>query len=519
MPITNLVNLRRSPSGRSTRYDQQTETSGKDEIDTPSLAYRRMEARWDLVDDLRGGSDTMRDGGATWLPQETGESDKHYKDRLNRTFLLPAYDQTLDKLVGKPFSRDISFNEDEMPRRIKAMIDNFDGEGTSASLFFRAVFEEAMHRGIVHVLVEFPQTGGTQSLAQEDGLLPRGVMVTAVNLRGWKHDLETGELLEARILVAKEVEDGAFGEKVILEVQHWTREWVQLYRGDAKASSSANSNTTKFLPMGEPIPHTFGAIPLATLNLREPGSFESRPMLWGLAEMNLEHWQKKSDQDNLLHVARVPILARFGFRADELKKDLVVGAGRSVGTTSEGARIEFIEHQGRALGAGSDDLARLEEQMEREGLQPLVRRVSSQLATSMAVGDAQESNELQGWARLLEMFVGQCFELAARWTGEELPDKFQADVYNDFGLAQRAEQDLRTMDAARSRGDLSRETYLREVKRRGVLADGFDVEEELERIEEEGDQEPDISLETMLPAVPPGAPAPEPEPEPEPAGA
>ena len=59
-------------------------------------------------------------------------------------------------------------------------------------------------------------------------------------------------------------------------------------------------------------------------------------------------------------------------------------------------------------------------------------------------------------------------------------------MFRDFGLVARSHQDLATRDAARSRRDLSLETYLGELKKRAVLGEDVDIDEELQRLDAEG---------------------------------
>lgn len=41
---------------------------------------------------------------------------------------------------------------------------------------------------------------------------------------------------------------------------------------------------------------------------------DGKPPLIELAHLNVKHWQSQSDQDNILHVIRVPILVRIGIQ-------------------------------------------------------------------------------------------------------------------------------------------------------------------------------------------------------------
>src|SRR6202012_5493868 len=67
------------------------------------------------------------------------------------------------------------------------------------------------------------------------------------------------------------------------------------------------------------------------------------PPMIELAYMNVEHWQSKSDQQTILHVARVPIL----FGKDIGDSPVAVGAGAMISASSKDADIKYVEHSGK----------------------------------------------------------------------------------------------------------------------------------------------------------------------------
>ena len=70
-------------------------------------------------------------------------------------------------------------------------------------------------------------------------------------------------------------------------------------------------------------------------------------------------------------------------------------------------------------------------------------------------------------------------------------------VNKDFGVSMLDAQMLTAMLSAVNTGQMSRETFLREMKRRGVVRSDLDIEEEMQRIEDDGEG---------LMTQPPGAP-------------
>jgi hypothetical protein len=487
--------------GNSTRFDNVTEKPHDSGIDQTSIAYDRMSARWELIDDLLGGSDTMRDRNQTWLSKEKGETSNEYAARLKRSFLRDFYADTLDKLVAKPFSKELQLKDgDKLPEMLSLIEKDADFDNTAVNEFARKLFYEALHRGIVHVLVEFPKVEDPENTSKAEeraaGAHPYWVIVPATQLIAWKFILgQNGRkiLQSVRLRQTRIVDNGLYGEK--------NEEVIRVYtRGEGEAKATFEVYIRNASGVWELSRDEFGflattEIPFYTLQLNDHGAMESRPILWSLAEINLEHWQSNSDQKNLLHIARVPILFRKGWDEDTVKDPLEIGAQRAVTTTSPDADMRFVEHSGKALGAGDKDLENLQEHAELLGMQPLVRKANASLATSLAIGDSKEESELQAYARVTEQFFRMLYKKSGEIVNEELPEDFGVDIFNDFGLSSHAADDIMELIKMRLANEISRETFLGEIKRRDLISNSVDIDEEMSRIEED--------ITNSIPEIPP----------------
>src|SRR5690606_17726562 len=85
-------------------------------------------------------------------------------------------------------------------------------------------------------------------------------------------------------------------------------------------------------------------IPLSTLYTERTGYMTAKPPLLELAYLNVKHWQSQSDQDNILHVARVPMLAITGI--DDDTWELKVGTASATKLPKEGD-MKWVEHTGK----------------------------------------------------------------------------------------------------------------------------------------------------------------------------
>jgi hypothetical protein len=71
-------------------------------------------------------------------------------------------------------------------------------------------------------------------------------------------------------------------------------------------------------------------ITLVTLYTKRTGFMCGSPPLLNMALLNIKHWQSQSEQDNILHVARVPILTVFGL---EEGQELTIGSSSAASFT------------------------------------------------------------------------------------------------------------------------------------------------------------------------------------------
>ncbi|KKM08222.1 hypothetical protein LCGC14_1725950, partial [marine sediment metagenome] len=104
------------------------QSQDKDAIDTPSIEYMRMAKKWPLLEALREGTEAMREGPDKWLPKNPKESDEMYNGRKSRTFLTPAFDDSIRTMVSKPFRKNVVVSDD-VPEELEILESNTDREG------------------------------------------------------------------------------------------------------------------------------------------------------------------------------------------------------------------------------------------------------------------------------------------------------------------------------------------------------------------------------------------------------
>lgn len=460
--------------------------------DTPCQAYMDMHENWTLLHDLRGGTRMMRSAGKKWLPQEPNEEPLAYANRLERSFLFSALNDTIDKLVAKPFSAPVKIS-DNVPPELDGIEDDVDHTGKSLDFFLREIFDSAAMYGITHVLVDYPNVGGEVLTKEEEAvqqLRPTFVHIRPPDMIGWQTRYTPSGAEELTAIRFKEVRtepDGDFGEKQVTYIRHYTTtEWF-IYKQEAGKWNVYASGM-----------HTFGRVPLFSMYFNRSGFMRAVPPLMDLAWMNLVHWQSYSDHRNILRFARVGLIFISGLTPEEMADGITIGPGRIIRSRNDLAKMAYVEHSGKAIDAGVADLKAIEDKMEALGNQPLMSRTGNQTATGQAIDEARTQCDLKSWVRIAEDFAEDLYEAAAEWMGIEMPEDFCIDINDEFGNEFVGGSDSATLLQMRTARELSRETYLTEIRRRGIIADNVDIAEEIGRIEAEGP-----ALSAMAPPTPP----------------
>lgn len=448
--------------------------------DNPAItlpAVDRMREHWAIVDPLMGGTQAMRAAGKALLPQYPAERDDTYAERLKLSTLLPAYAETVGNNTSRVFAEPLQLGED-VPEQIKALCTDIDLGGNDLNSWSVEWFREALAKGLCHALIEHQPTRDAEgnklykTVAEEAaaGVRPYAVIIKPGQVRGWR--FAGSKLVQFRYSEMVEEEDGEFGVKCVeqirvLEPGSWRTyrkpdgggEWVQNDRG---ATSLAY-------------------IPLVTFYTGRTGPLTAKPPLLELAHLNVKHWQSQSDQDNLLHVARVPLLFVF---TDDQEFQLTISSASATRMPKDG-NAKYVEHTGAAITAGRDSLNDLVEDMRMAGAK-LLQKDKQQTKTA-AQANEEAAQELSPLARLAGQFadcLAQLLKILADYGN--LGDGGHVEMRGNFDSDFAPEVSLPNLISMANSGKLSDETLYSEMQRRGVISDELDWEQEKERLEEQG---------------------------------
>ncbi len=439
-----------------------------------------LEAKRKLARTLVDGTEAMRMAGKDYLPQHPAESEKAWESRVRGTFLLPAYRDAIDLACGLIFRREIE-EGDGVPTDAEEWLDNIDLCGLGVTQFAEGVLRDAFN-GVSYIVADYPRVPVGSTLEQERsiGARPYLVHVKCGQVLGWRTQMVNGHatITQFRYLECATEPDGMFGSKSVDRIRVLEPGMVSVYVRTADQKDwILDAEASGVVSLKE--------VPVIPVYTGRTGFMTGVPPMLDLAWKNVEHWQSASDQRNILHVARVPLLATIGVDSG----DLVIGP-QNILALPLGGDAKWVEHSGKAIEAGRQDLQDLESQMQRMAGKILDSGIAK-TATQSDSESTQAMSKIQAWAQGTQAGMNAAWAMAGKWIGQDLGT---LAVNCDVDVSKPDAQLLTEIRNAVVANLLSKETYLKILNNAEVLPEGFDIQKELDALEA---QTPDI------PPIPP----------------
>jgi len=371
-----------------------------------------------VVRDLFAGNERVKDKGSTYLPKAPGEDPQNYGTRLQRSVFFNVFRHTIEGLAGFVFRKDPVLSED-VPPAIAEAWENIDLAGTHGDVFARDLLVDGLTAGHAAILVEFPDTGGTQSAGDEMVIRPYWVPIKKDNILSWRTTTEHGRIVLTQIVLQETtmVPSGAFGESEQTLYRVLTR---NLVNGSPVVGWQllGISKEKKVFLVDAGLYGNQVEIPLAEIPTSGRVSlFESTPPLIDLAYLNIAHYQGWSDYATSIHKTCVPILFTAGFSmTDDSGSTIVVGPNSGLSSPDPAGKAEYVSHSGQALTACKEALDDLKGDMASLGVAMLAtqKRVA-ETAEAKRIGKADTDSSLSVTARGLQDGIERALGFHARY--------------------------------------------------------------------------------------------------------
>lgn len=442
----------------------------KPSVATTSGAYNRMAENWPLIDAVMGGTKTMRAAGKMFLPQHPAESEANYEIRRQSAILPPFYRLAVSHMTGRVFSKPLALSE-EVPERLQNWLEDADMTGRNFNAFARDAFFRVMTKGIGYILIDFPPANPNATVAEEElqGVRPYFVFIPAEDMLAVQVSQDGRTITQARIRESVVGYDG-FSEKRVDRIRVLTPGMVQVYEETGKDGEFAMIEERRVsLPV----------VPIVPVYSGKVRPFESVPPLLDLAHLNVNYYRSRSNHENALSVAQFPMLAASGYRPED--GDIAIGPKKFLKIGDPAGKFYYVEHSGAAINCGRQHLEDIQKEIALLGLQMLMPKSIGEAAvtaTEQNIKQAESNSDLEAIAYDFADALEQALFLMGQWVGEK--ESGSVVLHGSFGIARDNANEINALIQMNQVGKLSDKTLYAELKRRGVLADAFDADTEME---------------------------------------
>ena len=447
-------------------------------VHLPTAEMVELTKKTKIIDDLLGGTATMRKAAQTYLFQMEMEEPDSYRKRLERSTLYPALSETLSQMTGRVFFNPIDVAD--VTETVQALFDDVDLVGNNLDVFASRWFYSALAYGCSFALIDFTRVEAVKNRAEEKALnaRPYWVHIKPHQVLGMKTARVNGKqaITQFRYVVNEQVEDGEFGVKTVKHVYVYEISKVRKFseaEGEFRLESelllTAQNRPLDFVPV----------VPFITKRNELTNAIE--PPLMELAYLNVKHWQSQSDQDNITNIARVPLLAIYS--NDEVKQLSIGGSAIHLPVDSS---MQFVEHSGQAIASGVESLKDLEEQMKTAGAK-LLTKTALAMTDSQARDEAgKEISQLRLLANRFEDAIDLALEYTGHWLGIAKEQAGNVQISGNIENDLDPSASMASVIQLRNAGVISNQSTFNEAKRRGLLADSLEWNTEQERLQSEG---------------------------------
>lgn len=394
-------------------------------------SYTKMLPKWTRCQDVSDGTDAVHDGGETYLPKLKDQSQEDYAKFVARTPFFNATWRTIAGLLGMVFSKTPVI---EVPAAVSIMLDDVTMEGESFYAFLQDVTEEALKKGRVGILVDYPQgdtLGMTVAQAEQLGLRPMMKKYSAETIYNWRMSRVNNQTVptEVRLMETESIHDGWDTiEEARYRVLDLTPEGyrVRVYKVDDKGNEIQIGDDLFPLMSGRPL----SFIPFQFIGTDDLSADIDEPPLIDLVDMNLHHYRTSAIKANALPFA-VPTMFIAGPLNLEVGEKIYVGSSKAIHSTDPSAKASYIEYSGQGLGAVEKEIDKTEQQMAILGARMLEpQRTAVESAEGQSIHRKGEESILSTIAKTISDGMTRSLQWFSEWAGAG--NAVTLELNNDF---------------------------------------------------------------------------------------
>lgn len=390
--------------------------SKEDKVTNTHDLYDDLRKQREKVQDVRGGTENLRAKAQKYLPPFPEELPQSYLNRLKTTTLHNVYAKTVTVMTGLVFTDAISL-QDDVDEQIVALAESIDNEGNHLNVFSREAFDLSFE-GAAVIVVDSPDTP-TSNFAEQTrlGVRPYWSLYSADNVINWRYAVNPlTKQKELTLIVLREI--------TVEPVGKFGNEEVVRYRAYFKDDAGVQLEVYKEIEVqeGKDIILEQPAIylPVTQIPVGVVGNLEAAPPLLDLANLNIKHYQKESNFDNLEVLAAVPLFYTKGLEMEDDAQPMIVGADVHYRLSSDG-EVGWSQIDGSGFDSLRQSLKTLEEEMAKLGLSMLAGETArvDMTATEAIFENIAETAQLRVMGVQLQDTIELCLGHTAEFLGLE----------------------------------------------------------------------------------------------------
>ncbi|WOC14985.1 DUF4055 domain-containing protein [Pseudochrobactrum sp. MP213Fo] len=472
----------------------------------PSADYNAMRGYWRKVAAITGGVDAMRKGSRDFLPQFPNESQKNYAHRLSTSKFTDIYSDIVENIASKPFSKEVSVKvgkRDDLPEPLKSIVEDIDGAGNHLHKVAGDVFYYGIHNAIDWIFVDFPSMPEGATLAQERaaGARPYWSRVPATRLLWADTDVIGGLEEFVFVKIHETALQTVVKNKITQEIPVERVRILKRLKDDKTANymppiwelwerKNTGRETWEMINGGM---ITIGIIPLVPFytGRRDAGSFNVRPPMRNVAELQIEHYQQETNLKSARELTAFPMFGAEGVDPplDDAGQPIEIRSGPSTVWYSPPVEVgsvgtfKVLEISASSLKFLSGEVKETAAAMRELGRQPLTAGTSGITQVAAAFASQKTSSAVQAWAFNLKDSLERAFGFTMLWISSS--DEPEVNVHTDFAIEIGDDKAPAILMDAYKEAVISRQTLRNELQRRSILSPEFNNKEEEERIASE----------------------------------
>lgn len=448
---------------------------------------------WHLLDSsFTDNKGQLKQVKEKYLPQEPAEPNQAYQARLSRSTYAPIYRDSIRAYAGL-LNR---FQLVDVPPSLQAAEKNIDLQGESIQSFWNRCDERALRDGGVYIMVDMtPEEGETNFFDEQNSeRRPYLMMIDRSNVINWSIEYVNGRERVAHATIRQfrqRAIEGGYGVELDAIYHVLKPNLVETYRIEKRGRSWVQIKEREIVT-------SIPAVPMVWYGATDPHFAQGDLPLNGLAELSIQHFQMRSDLQELLHKCAMPVPVRTGAKIgpDGKPVPLILGPNTAVDLDAEGGKFEFAEPSGRSLERHQAEIQHLESLMDRSSLNFLYG-ASIKTATEASLRASQIASQVASLVRNKTSSFHVVMRLWGAYSGEIESITSESGIAINDSLINRplGASEIAQLVNLYSQGILSKRTVLDELQRGGILDPDLKINDEIARTEEDHSDQIDQAIE------------------------